>query len=249
MRLRDVLRDLGPLPRHAIVTYGAINPEFCARDPEGSARINVQSVIEAMTDLIEAGVTPVFLSTDYVFDGTRGGRSEDEATCPTTQYGIQKAAVEDWLRSQTAPWIIVRASKLVGGERDTHSVLGQWINDIEAGREMRCADDQIFSPALVDDVARAIVALADSNAAGIFHVAGDEAMSRYALAHLLVEAVRRRRPALDIRLSAAKLREFPFLETRPLNTSLSTAKLQALNIARFRPMAELCETIAGEYYP
>ncbi|MDO8423093.1 MAG: sugar nucleotide-binding protein [Parvibaculum sp.] len=247
-RLRDLISEMSIEPSHAVVTYGAINPEFCARDPVGSAQINVHSVIEAMRDAIDAGIVPVFLSTDYVFDGTRGARNETESTCPTTQYGAQKVAVEEWLHNQNAPWIIARASKLVSGARDTHSVLGQWVNDIQDGREMRCATDQVFSPALVDDVARSIVQLIDHAAIGIFHVAGDEAMSRYDLAKTLVETVEDLTPTLSINLTAAKIHDFPFLEKRPLDTSLDTAKLRALDITSFRSMKDLCTDIAREHF-
>ncbi|MDO8289817.1 MAG: sugar nucleotide-binding protein [Parvibaculum sp.] len=243
-RLSAHLSSLPADLSHVIITYGVINPELCARDPERSAHINVSSVIRVLSDAMDADLIPIFLSTDYVFDGTKGSRNETELPCPTTQYGRQKVAVENWLQSTGKHWIIARASKLVSGALNTHSVLGQWVNDIKAGQEMRCASDQIFSPALVDDAAAAILHLANTNSAGIFHVAGEQALSRFALAETLVNAVHRVAPDLSINLKRAKLADFPFLETRPLNTSLSTEKLRALSPPPFRSMESLCAEIA-----
>lgn len=247
-RLRDLLPRLRSDLTHVVVTYGAINPEWCAKEPAASALINVDTVIGVMRDAMAAGLAPIFLSTDYVFDGTRGMRAEDEETCPTTQYGIQKVAVEEWLRAAKAPWIIARSSKLVSGDIGTHSVLGQWVNDIRLGRTMRCADDQIFSPAFVDDVAGAIIRLAKDGASGIFHVAGEKPFSRYALAKCFTDAVASVDPAAEINLTASKLADFPFLETRPLDTSLSTAKLQSFADIHFRAIEELCMEIAQEHF-
>ena len=96
------------------------------------------------------GATPVYLSTDYVFDGSRSLRREDELQAPNREYGRQKAAVEQWLQSRPETWVIARLSKVVSGHRNIHSVLGQWVNDICEGKTMRSATDQVFSPAHVE---------------------------------------------------------------------------------------------------
>src|SRR4051794_33247082 len=65
------LKDLLPrLPTHVFLTHGAVNPELCARDPVGTAKVNVESIIRLLSEIIAEGVTPIFLSTDYVFDGS-----------------------------------------------------------------------------------------------------------------------------------------------------------------------------------
>jgi dTDP-4-dehydrorhamnose reductase len=238
--LRRALPDLS----HVFVPFGLINPELCARDPAGTAKINVDSVVRLLQDAIDARLVPIFVSTDYVYDGTRGMRVEDEPQIPNTEYGRQKTAVERWLQGRVEPWLIARLSKVVSGDTGTHSVLGQWVNDIRAGKRMRSATDQIFSPAFVDDVAAAMIQLAETGATGIFHVAGPEPISRYDLNVLLVEAARWVDPTVTSMVETCSLREIPFLESRPLNTSLSTAKLEATIDWRFRSMAEVCRDIA-----
>ncbi len=109
---------------------------------------------------------------------------------------------------------------------------------------MRSATDQIFSPALVDDVVGAMIRLAEANLQGIYLVAGPQPMSRYDLNLLLAESIRAVDPRAEASVETCGLRDIPFLEQRPLNTSLSVGKLQAAIAWPFLSMADLCRAIA-----
>jgi dTDP-4-dehydrorhamnose reductase len=243
-RLAELLKQLPANISHVFVPFGLVNPEQCARDPAGSAVINVTSVIRVLDDALNAGLIPVFVSTDYVYGGKNISAIEDEPQTPNTEYGRQKATVERWLADRNEPWLITRLSKVVSGDTATHSVLGQWVNDIREGRPMRSATDQIFCPAAVDDIVGSMIKLAETGLNGIYHVAGPEPLSRYALNVMLVDAIR----AVDKRIRATvepcSLRDIPFLEERPLNTSLSTRKLQEAIAWPFQSMSDLCQEIA-----
>jgi dTDP-4-dehydrorhamnose reductase len=229
---------------HVFLTHGAVNPELCARDPVGTAKVNVESILRLLSEIIAEGVTPVFLSTDYVFDGSRSLRKEDEPQTPNTEYGRQKAAVEQWLQSRQEPWLIARLSKVVSGDRNIHSVLGQWVNDICAGKVMRSATDQVFSPAHVEDVVGAMIRLADRGFTGIYNVAGSDPVSRYDLNKLLLGYIQSVNPAVKANLEPCSLRDIAFVERRPLDTSLSVEKLQQAINWPLRSMAQVCREIA-----
>jgi len=224
--------------------HGAANPEICAQDPVGTAAINVVSVKRMVADAVARGILPIFVSSDYVHDGTRGGRTEVEPLTPITEYGRQKAEVEEWMASLDRPWLVARLSKVVSEAECAHSVLGQLVPQIRGGATLRMATDQIFSPAHVDDVARALAELPLRGARGVVNVAGPVAWSRYDLTACLLAAIRRRDPTVTATLVPCSLRDIPFREQRPLNTSLDTTKLHSLLPWRFRPMEEVCERIA-----
>jgi dTDP-4-dehydrorhamnose reductase len=247
-QLSDVAGRLPNDLTHVFILHGAINPDLCAREPERTHAINVASTVALIKEIHSMGLTPVYMSTDYVFDGTRGNRTEDEPVSPTTNYGRQKAEVEAWLSQTGHPHLICRASKIVSGETDTHSVIGQWVMDIKAGKTLRCADDQIFSPAHADDVASAMIKLADGAHTGIFHVAGPRAYSRYELARLFVNNIKTVDANTRIDLSACKLAEIPFAESRPLDTSLSTIKLASTIAQPFLPMEVICRDVAQTHF-
>jgi dTDP-4-dehydrorhamnose reductase len=194
------------------------------------------------------GAKPVYASTDYIFDGSRGFWREDDEARPVMAYGRQKLAIEAYLRSIEAAWVAARLSKVVGGETDTHSLLGQWVGDIKAGREMRCARDQIFSPAWVVDVAEVLVKLACSGCNGLFNLAGPAAYSRLGLLQLLVDQIREIRPDIAPRIVPISLHEMPFLKKRPLDTSLDTSKLRTAVQHEFLAMPELCAMVAHAHF-
>jgi dTDP-4-dehydrorhamnose reductase len=243
-RLSELLSALPNDVTHLFLPFGITNPERCARDPAATRTVNVDGVIRLMEDAFLAGLVPIFVSSDYVHDGTRPLRTEDEPQAPTTEYGRQKTAVERWLQAREEPWLVARLSKVVSGNTSENGILGQWVNDIRAGRPMRSATDQIFSPALVDDISGAMIKLAEANLQGIYHVAGPEPISRYNLNRLLVESIRAVDARVEASVEACSLRDIPTLEQRPLNTSLSVAKLQAAIAWPFVSVTDLCRAIA-----
>ncbi len=247
-RLIEVLEASARRISHVFILYGAIDMEGCARDPVGTAKVNVDSVRRMVDDTIRYGALPVYASTDYIFDGSRGAWSEDDPARPVMAYGRQKLDVETYLRSLDAPWLAARFSKVVSGELGTHSMLGQWVGDIKAGRVHRCAHDQVFSPAFVDDVAAAMLKLALSGRRGLFNLAGPAAYSRLDLLRLLVENVRALRPEIEPEIVPVRLHDLPFLEKRPLDTSLDTARLKAAIDHNFVAMPALCAAVAREHF-
>ena len=122
--------------------------------------------------------------------------------------------------------------------------LGLWITDIRNGKAMRSATDQIFSPAFVDDIAGAMIGLAEAGVNGIYHVAGPQPISRYELNRLLVRSIQAVDARVKTSVESCSLRDISFLEQRPLNTSLSVAKLQSAIAWPFVSMTELCRAVA-----
>ena len=243
--LSALVKNIPDSLTHVYLLHGVVNPDQCARDPAGSRNINVAGMQRLIMEAWDLGLTPVYLSTDYVFDGSRGGRTEDEPTCPTTEYGRQKAEMEAWLQNGEEPSLIVRSSKIVSAETDTHSVIGQLAVEFRSGKAVRAAVDQIFSPMHVDDTAKALIELAEAAETGLLHVAGEVPFSRYDLSRLLADEIVETAPHIVPNLSRCRLAEIPFVETRPLNTSLSVAKMRRTVSAEFVSMPALCAEVAA----
>lgn len=171
----------------------------CARDPEGSARVNVGGTVALADRLLARGVPVLFLSTDKVFDGSIPLVPADTPTCPVSEYGRQKAAAEAALGERMrdgAPVSILRLAKVVSPGME---LLRQWIGSLRTGKPIRAFDDMMMAPTPVALVAEAIERLLSEPTAGIFQLTGpqDIAYSQVAL-HLarrigadpaLVEAV------------------------------------------------------------
>lgn len=246
--LRDIKQFLPAELSHVFLLHGAVNPDHCARAPEETRKLNVTKMLALIEEIWSLDAVPVYVSTDYVFDGTRGNRTEDEALSPITEYGRQKAEVEAWLRQQDRPFLICRSSKIVSGDTDRHSVLGQWVVDIKAGRVLRCADDQIFSPCYAGDMAAAMCELARKGCTGVYNIAGPQPYSRYDLAALFASHVYAVSPSTRIDLQSCRLSDIPFVEKRPLNTSLSVEKILSVIRRSFTSMDELCRNTARAHF-
>jgi dTDP-4-dehydrorhamnose reductase len=246
--IRDLLdREHGHFT-HALLLHGAIDVERCATDPVGTAALNVDNMLGIIKAVAEAGIMPVFASTDYVFDGVSGSYRETDEPAPCTEYGRQKLTVERRVAELGERALIVRLSRVVGRTVGTHSVLGPMVADICAGKPLRCAVDQRFSPADVDDVTGALLRLLETKASGLFHVAGPESFSRMELARLLADHIHAVDPLVHAQLMPCRLHELPFHERRPLDTSLVIEKLQARIAWPFRRMDEICAAVALEQF-
>ena len=233
---------------HAFLFLGVTNLDFCARNPMESARINVDAIQNIIVQLRNEGITPIFASSDAVFDGTHGGWTENDAVCPTLTYGHQKAAVESFMLAHASPGIVVRLPKVLSTTPGVQGVLDGWLNDLEGGVEIRCAQDQIFSPIEVDEAVRAMITLVNAEASGAFHFAAPQAVSRLELLEMLARAVERRHP-IRAKISPCSIRDFAFAEPRPLNTSMSAAKVEAVLGWHFSDLQHLCAQAAMRRYP
>jgi dTDP-4-dehydrorhamnose reductase len=121
------------------------------------------------------------------------------------------------------------------------------MDQLERGEEIRCAHDQIFSPVDVNDVITACVRLTEEGHSGIFHVCCPRPVSRINLLQVLTEEFRRYRK-LDARIVPCSIRDFDFAEPRPLDTSMSPAKLYAALGGPFGELGEVCRVAADRRY-
>jgi dTDP-4-dehydrorhamnose reductase len=222
--LRDAAKEFPTDVSHVFISHAVANPEICVSSPAETASINSDGAIRLIRDARELGLIPIFLSSDYVFDGRRGLYTETDDVSPTTEYGRQKAKVEAWMKNLDGPWLVCRLSKVVSREEGSNGVLDGWAKDVTSGRDLRCATDQIFSPAGIEDVVDAMLGLVEEGATGLFNVAGPQALSRYALAETFVDEIRRVAPSVNAAVVGCKLSDIKFKEIRPLNTSLNVSK-------------------------
>ncbi len=211
-------------PAAAIVMLGITSIDRCARDPSGTALINVQGVIRVIDQLVEHGVAPVFVSSDGVFDGSRAWWTEDDDAMPILEYGRQKLAVERHMAALKGG-LVVRLPKLLEEDAGATGFLPGWIHALGKEGQILCATDQFFTPASARDVARVISLLMARKARGLYHVAGPRRVGRRELLAELVDEYRRyadpRAQIVDCQLA-----DVPGLELRPLDTSMRSQRLK-----------------------
>ena len=227
--------------------FGVTEIDGCARDVCASQTLNVDITVKLMTQAIEAGLKPVFISSDSVFDGEQGNYREGDEPRPIHLYGRQKREVEKFLEDCGQPYLIFRLPKVVSAVPERGTLFEQWIEALRSRKHIRCAHDQYFSPILSTDVARIITTMVADQQSGLFHLGGPERWSRVELFELLIAALQRF--ALPCpSMSKCSIREFAeFLEPRPLDCSLNCDKLRETFASdlELTGMRSVCQHIAS----
>jgi len=129
-----------------------------------------------------AGSRLIHLSTDLVFAGQERPYNERDQPDASLPYGQWKLAAEQAVARAGGNSLVIRTSLLYG--TDYLATIQRDVAAVVAGRStMRFFTDEFRCPAHADDVAAAIVTLADRvDVTGILHVAGPQALSRATLA-------------------------------------------------------------------
>jgi dTDP-4-dehydrorhamnose reductase len=136
--------------------------------------------VEGSAAVAEAaqGVRLIHLSTDLVFDGTRGRYREGDEPAPVSSYGKSKAEAERRVAELHPGACLVRTSLIYGGAEP-----GPQERLAETGRQFFL--DEIRSPVQVGDLAEAIIELLAVDLSGPLHLGGADDVSRFDFAVLL----------------------------------------------------------------
>lgn len=200
----------------------------CEQDPELAREVNARGTQNVVEAAATGSVRVIYLSTDYVFDGTRDVYTEEDEPSPLNRYGESKLEGERHVLSQGERGLVVRTSWVIGeGKNFVRTVLGR----AEAGEKLQVVDDQVGRPTFSDPLADALVHLIRSPRSGVLHVAGDGEPCTWAdLADSSLTAA-----GLDVRVERVTTSRFIANATspiapRPARSVLSLEKARALGI-------------------
>jgi dTDP-4-dehydrorhamnose reductase len=191
-------------------------------------RIGARAVAEAARDL---GLPVIYLSTDYVFDGTKtAAYVEEDPVAPANAYGASKLAGEQAVSVATEDHVILRTAWVYGlyGRNFVRTMLTL----AESRNEVSVVDDQHGCPTYAPDIAVAIIGIArgllknplDPRLRGTFHLAGSGETTWAGFASAIfafLTSKELRRPTLTAIASA----DYPTPARRPANSRLNCAKL------------------------
>lgn len=175
----------------------------------------------------------VHVSSDAVFSGSRVHYDETCLPDPVTPYGAAKAAAETAVRILTPAAAVARTSLILGDGGSGHE---RMVHALAAGtREGVLFTDTVRCPVHVADLASALLELAASDRAGVFHLAGTDALTRHELGMLIA-----RRDGLDpARLPAGRRTDTLF--PGPLDVRLDSTATQSLIRTRLRGAREFLQ--------
>ena len=168
----------------------------------------------------------IHFSTDYVFDGAGRYPYKEEHDCaPVSAYGMSKWAGEVKLLEEYERACIIRTSWLFGipGKNFVNSMLKLMAEK----EELRVVSDQVGRPTYCQDLVEATMNLLDEE--GIFHFANGQETSWYHFAkEIHKQALELGYPLQVKSIQPITTKEYPTPAKRPVYSTLSTKKIEAL---------------------
>ncbi|MDI4633984.1 dTDP-4-dehydrorhamnose reductase [Pelomonas sp. V22] len=222
-------------------------------EPRLAQQINAAAVAALASIAKDLGALLVHYSSDYVFDGSGDQpRDENAPLAPLSVYGAGKAAAEVVIRDIGCQHLILRTSWVYAARGGNFA---KTMLRLAAERDqLKVIADQIGAPTgadlLADLSAHMIRAtLADPSLSGLYNTVAAGETSWHAYACHVIEWARAKGHAIKVapdQILAIPTSDYPTPARRPLNSRLSTAKLQAAFGLRLPPWQQGVERMLNE---
>lgn len=206
-------------------------PDVSEQNPQAALALNL-TASQALAMAAKANnAWLIYISTDYVFDGTQPKYAEDAVTHPVNFYGESKLKGEEIVLDTSADFAVLRLPILYGQvEKLSESAVLVLVNQLIERRAQGVDHWAIRSPTSTTDIAQAIDKMIaqhmeHSTMQGIYHFSAAETMTKYQMLLTLGEI---------LQLSTAHLtpESTPTDNAkRPRDCTLSCARLAALGIS------------------
>ena len=211
-------------PDRIVLAAAYTDVDGCEINPTLATSVNAYGAVNVANAAASNRARLLFVSTDYVFDGTKNAPYEvgDERN-PINAYGRSKAEAEQKLASILPDCCIVRTSWLFGpgGKCFPDTILKL----AETKPEIKVVNDQRGSPTYTLDLADAIIKLIQGEARGIVHCTNRGECTWYDFASEIV-----RQAGRTTRVRPTTSMEFVRPAERPRYSVLSSSSLQTYRI-------------------
>ena len=213
--------------------------------PEDAFRVNGVGALNVARACVGFDALCVYVSTDYVFDGTKGAPyTETDTPHPINLYGVSKLAGEYLVQATCPRWLIVRMASLFG-RAGSSGKGGNFVETIlakaRAGEPLRLVNDIRMSPTYSRDGAQALEILLRQRASGLFHVANAGNCTWYEFACKALEIV-----GMDNRIEPISSSNYPMKARRPKDSSLESTKRDLSLKECLRPWPEAVKAYVKE---
>ncbi|MFZ5433113.1 MAG: SDR family oxidoreductase [Calditrichota bacterium] len=161
----------------------------CEKNSERAFEVNVNATIRLIRWAEKLHAKLIFISSDQVYSGMRGGYRESDKTGPIGVYGRTKLEAESAVLSSTARHFVVRSNSIVGlsvGWGESFSM--RLLNDLRQGHSVRLFEDQYRSPIHIRMLVKIIIAGCYTDINGLLNAGGPERRSRLDVGYSLLRA-------------------------------------------------------------
>lgn len=182
----DVVR-----PDYVIHSWAMCDLDLCEEMPLMASNVNVRGTQVLLSAVSRSRTIQkfVYISTDHVFSGEKGGYTEEDIPEPKHVYGRTKLEAEKLVLKSGVPNLIVRPGLVIGESLQRKKGPKDFLfHRIRSRKPIHYFTDEWRSPILAEDLARQVLNLTLGPESGTIHVAGPRVCSRYELAFELAHS-------------------------------------------------------------
>ena len=219
--VKDVLERENP--DYIIHCAAYTNVDKAEEDLECARLINSIGTENIAKICSELDITLVYISTDYVFDGTKTEPYTPQDTPnPINNYGLTKFEGEKAVQKHCKKYYIARTSWLYGhhGKNFVETMLS-----LKDKPTLNVVDDQIGCPTWTCELANGIAKLFD-RPFGIYHVCGSGTTTWFGFAQEIFEQYKKLSQSdLSVNLHPCETKDFPRPAKRPKYSVMANDKI------------------------
>jgi dTDP-4-dehydrorhamnose reductase len=158
--------------------------DLCDVDPIRAAQLNTELPYRLAEYVARGGARqrPIRLghiSTDSVFDGARGGYSEDDLPNPLGVYSKTKLDGERAVLAVDPSAVVARVNLFGWGISGKRSLAEFFFNNLAIGKPVMGFTDVYFCPILANDMADVLEKIFTHQLSGLFHLVGADCLTKY----------------------------------------------------------------------
>jgi dTDP-4-dehydrorhamnose reductase len=234
--LDSVSKCLKELQPQLVVNTAAMHHvERCEQEPEKAFAVNALGSRNLALVTRDLGAVLMHVSTDYVFDGSKGSPYEEQdAPRPLSVYGNTKLSGEYFVRSTTPRHFVLRTSALYGKNpcraKGGLNFIELMLKVAKERGEVRVVDSEVVTPTATAELAQQMVVLSRSTCYGQYHATAEGSCSWFEFAQAIFSVTNTR---VNVKIAAPD--EFPAKVPRPKYSVLENRALKNRELNIFRP--------------
>lgn len=233
--------------------FNKIKPDYCINtaaytavdkaesEPEKAVAVNTEGAQNIAEACKAVGAVLIHISTDFVFDGSKGAPyTEEDATSPQGVYGQTKRDGELLIEQTLKEHYIIRTSWLYS--QYGHNFMKTMLR---LGRErdlLMVVNDQTGTPTNANDLAEAIftIILSDKKAYGTYHYSNGGVATWYDFAEKIFEV-----NSITINLQPVPTSAYPTPAKRPKYSVLDKSKIKQVFGIEIKDWKDALNNTAG----
>lgn len=189
-------------------------------EPELCYKVNSEATKNIAEICKEINAKLLYISTDYVFDGTKDGFYEvDDETNPINVYGKSKLLGEIAVQKILKKYFIVRISWVFG--EHGNNFVKTMLRLGKDHKEINVVSDQYGSPTYTADLAPLLVEMIKTDKYGIYHATNEGVCSWAEFAEKIFKIAN-----MDVNVNYINTAEYRTRAKRPLNSKLSKKRIK-----------------------